>query len=470
MRAEIFASLLAGVAIASTVQAQVQTVTAGDMNAAARRARATVEQMEGAERVVLTHSTMPLQLLPNSPTPPAVSIPGAGYVYHIPSLGIPALTETDASLGISYVMGLRGDGATALPSGVSLASSWNPDILYAGGAMIGAEARAKGFNVLLAGGANLMRDPRNGRTFEYLSEDPLLSGTLVAASINGIQSNNIISTIKHVALYGQETGSKFVDMHISDAAARESDLLAFQIGIERSQPGAVMCAYNRVNGDPACASDHLLNTVLKDDWGWRGFVMSDWGTTPNLKAALNGLDQQSGEQLDSEVFFDDTLLGAAETDPAYAERLTDMNIRVLTAIYAAGLDRLPVTPGGTIDFAAHARVAEEAARQGIVLLKNDRGALPLAASARAAYCWWAAMPMAACCRAVDRAKYMAKVDRWWLCRFLPRKGHSRSSGASNIIDRRRWMRSVLARQRPMCAIGPAAISARRLPRLRQPRW
>jgi beta-glucosidase len=385
MNGKLACALMAGAAMVCGVQAQAQgheqVVTAQDMDAAARRAAATVAQMDPAERVVLTHGIMPLPLFPNSPPIPEGAIPGAGYVNGIPRLGIPALTETDASLGVSWVMGARGDGATALPSGVALASSWNPDVLYNGGVMIGAEARAKGFNVLLAGGANLMRDPRNGRTFEYLSEDPLLTGALVAASINGIQSNHIISTIKHVALNGQETGRKFVDIRISDAAARESDLLAFQIGMERSQPGSVMCAYNRVNGEQACSSNYLLNQVLKNDWGWRGFVMSDWGAVPALDAALNGLDQQSGAQLDPDVFFDDTLLAAAASDPAYAARLQDMNTRILTAIYAAGLDQHPVAPGGTIDFAAHARVSEEAARQGIVLLKNDRDILPLAASA-----------------------------------------------------------------------------------------
>ncbi len=168
--------------------AQEQTVTAEDMDAAASRAAATVAQMQPDEKVVLTYGVMPLPLGPNAAPPPEGAIPGAGYVPGIERLGVPALTETDASLGISWVMGLRDDGATALPAGVALASSWNPELLYQGGAMIGAEARAKGFNVLLAGGANLMRDPRNGRTFEYLSEDPLLTGTLVAASINGIQS------------------------------------------------------------------------------------------------------------------------------------------------------------------------------------------------------------------------------------------------------------------------------------------
>ena len=283
---------------AGATESQAQQAPPVDMKAADARAAATVRQMTADEKVVLTHGIMPLPLGGPTPPIPADAIAGAGYIAGIERLGVPALKETDASLGVSYVMGIRKDGATALPSGVAQAASWNPELMYRGGAMIGSEARAKGFNVLLAGGVNLMRDPRNGRTFEYLAEDPLLSGMLVGAAIRGIQSNNIISTIKHFALNGQETGRKYVDVKISEGAARESDLLAFQIGIEQGQPGSVMCAYNRVHGEQACANDWLLNKVLKQSWGYKGFVMSDWGAVPNLEAALKGLDQQSGEQLD----------------------------------------------------------------------------------------------------------------------------------------------------------------------------
>ncbi|UVO54922.1 glycoside hydrolase family 3 protein [Sphingomonas sp. SUN039] len=373
---------LAALVFPAMAQAQSEPSPASDMAKAEARAAATVAQMTADEKTVLTYGYMALPLGPGAKLP-ADSVLGAGYVAGIARLKIPALKETDASLGVSWVMGLRGDGgATALPSGVAMASTWNPDLLRRGGATIAGEARAKGFNVLLAGGANLMRDPRNGRTFEYLSEDPLLTGTLVGASIAGIQSANIISTIKHFALNGQETGRKFVDVKISESAARESDLLAFQIGIERGQPGSVMCAYNRVHGKQACDSDWLMNKVLKQDWRYKGFVMSDWGAVPGLGAALNGLDQQSGAQLDPKVFFAAPLAEAAKTDPAYARRRDDMNRRILTAIYANGLDTHPVAKGGSIDLAANAGVAEEVARQGIVLLRNRGDVLPLAAGAK----------------------------------------------------------------------------------------
>src|SRR6266542_3111381 len=177
----------------------------------------------------------------------------AGYIPGIDRLGIPPQWQTDAGIGVAT------QGAapqkrerTALPSGIATAATWNPDIAFKGGEMIGAEARASGFNVMLAGGVNLARDPRNGRNFEYGGEDPLLAGTIVGSEIAGIQSNHIISTNKHYALNDLETGRKGHDARIDPAAARMSDLLAFQFAIERGDPGSVMCSYNRVNGDYAC--------------------------------------------------------------------------------------------------------------------------------------------------------------------------------------------------------------------------
>ncbi|MCC7463785.1 MAG: glycoside hydrolase family 3 C-terminal domain-containing protein [Gammaproteobacteria bacterium] len=343
------------------------------------RAAATLARMTTAERNLLLHGPM---ALPLSAAPlPAGAVPGAGYIRGIERLGVPALKETDASLGVAYAMGARQDGATALPSGMAMAATWDPELLRAGGVMIGAEARAKGFNVMLAGGVNLMREPRNGRSFEYLGEDPWLAGTLAGAAVAGIQSQRVISTVKHFALNDQETGRMFIDARIGDAAARESDLLAFQLAIERGQPGAVMCAYNRINGTHACSSDYLLNQVLKRDWGYPGWVMSDWGAVHGVEDALHGLDQQSGEQIDQQVYFGQPLAEAAAGDPRYAQRVNDMNRRILRSIYTVGVDAAPpVDP--RIDFQAHAAVAERVARAGIVLLRNERGTLPLAADVK----------------------------------------------------------------------------------------
>jgi beta-glucosidase len=339
----------------------------------ALRAAKVVAAMTPAERQQLTHGVMALPM--GGFNVPDGAILGAGFVQGVKRLDIPDLTETDASLGVAYAMGLRHDGATALPSGMALASSWSPELMRAGGVMIGAEARAKGFNVMLAGGANLIRDPRGGRTFEYLSEDPLLTGLLVGAAIDGIQSNHILSTIKHFALNGQETARKAADARISDAAARESDLLAFEIGIETGHPASVMCSYNLVNGTPACANEYLLTRVLKRDWHYPGFVMSDWGAVSGWQFALAGLDQQSGSQLDKEVYFGDPLASAAARDSTVAARVKDMATRIVRGVYDVGATGQR-TAKPSIDTRANERVAQNAAEEGIVLLRNEGGLLP----------------------------------------------------------------------------------------------
>ena len=343
------------------------------------RAATTEKAMHADERTTLTIGIMALPMF-GDPLPKE-AILGAGYVAGIPRLGVPALTQTDASLGVAYVGGARKDGATALPSGMAMGATWNAPLLEAAGAMIAGEAHAKGFNVLLAGGINLVRDPRNGRNFEYLGEDPLHSGLLGGAAVAGIQSQHVISTVKHFALNGQETGRHFVDVIIDEAAARESDLLAFEIAIERGQPGAVMSSYNKVNGAQASANDWLLNGVLKRDWHYKGWVMSDWGSVDGVESALAGLDQQMGAQLDKAPFFGAPLAAKAASDPAYATRVADMNRRILRSMYAVGVDTNPpvIKP---IDLSANAAVAEAVAKEAIVLLRNNNNALPLAASAK----------------------------------------------------------------------------------------
>src|SRR5262249_32038864 len=225
--------------------------------------------------------------------------------------------------------------------------------------MIGQEARSRGFNVQLAGAINLARDPRNGRNFEYLSEDPLLSGTMAAESIKGIQQQGVISTTKHYSLNCNETNRHWLNAVIDPDAHRESDLLAFEIAIERSQPGAVMTAYNKVNGDYAGANDVLINDVLKGAWGYRGWVMADWGATPRWEYALAGLDQQCGAQLDvllwqSKAFGND--LRVAYSDGRLPkERLSDMARRILRSIFAVGIDRREIAP--ELDMNAHNEVA-----------------------------------------------------------------------------------------------------------------
>jgi len=345
------------------------------------RAEQTLKQMTQEEKIRLLHGPM-TAMLPPSKQPAGIPF-SAGHTLGVPRLGIPTLVSSDASLGVSNVMDMRkGDVATALPSGLALASSWDPAVLRAGGAMIGSEARAKGFNVLLAGGVNLVRDPRGGRSFEYLGEDPLLAGTMVGAQIKGVQSNHIISTIKHFAINDQETGRNIASVVLDEQAARESDLLAFQIGIEKGDPGSVMCAYNRVGTDFACENKFLLSDVLRRDWGFKGYVMSDWGAVHSTEAILAGLDQQSGEQLDKKRYFSDLLVTALADGRVPQAAVDRAASRVLYSVYAHGVAAHPVQPGRPIDYAANGEVALAAAEQGMVLLRNEGGLLPLAKKVR----------------------------------------------------------------------------------------
>jgi beta-glucosidase len=313
------------------------------------------------------------------------ALPGsAGYVPGIARLGIPAQFQTDAGVGVATQGGepVKRE-RTALPSGIATTATWNPALAQAGGAMIGAEARSSGFNVMLAGGVNLVREPRNGRNFEYGGEDPWLAGQMVGAQIKGIQSNAIVSTIKHYAFNGQENGRFVLDAKIGEADARTSDLLAFQFATELSDPHSVMCAYNKINGHYACENDFLLNKVLKQDWAYKGYVMSDWGADhSSAKAANAGLDQESaGDAFDKQPFFKGPLKEALAKGEVSQARLDDMARRILRSLFASGVVEKPVKIE-TIDYAAHAKVTQADAEEGIVLLKNDKGLLPLVSTAK----------------------------------------------------------------------------------------
>ncbi|USU04358.1 beta-glucosidase [Sphingomonadaceae bacterium OTU29LAMAA1] len=378
---------LAGAATMALIHtgAGAQTATSpSTVSAAEARARADtiVARMTQDEKLLLVHGLFPPMAAGKSRNE---LIPSAGHIDGIPRLGVPLVRESDASLGVAnQVEQRKGDVATALPSSLATAASFDPAVARAGGAMIGSEARDKRFNVLLAGGVNLTRDPWNGRNFEYLGEDPLLAGTLAGAHIAGVQSNRIVSTVKHLALNAQETGRMVVDARIGEAALRMSDLLAFEIAIERGQPGSVMCAYNKVNGDWACENAHLLNDVLKRDWGYPGWVMSDWGAVHStVKAANAGLDQQSGQELDKAPYFDAPLKAAVAKGNVSQRRLDDMVARYLTGLiqtgaYDAPMPAVAVTPL----YARNAEVAQRAAEAGIVLLKNQGNVLPIARTAK----------------------------------------------------------------------------------------
>ncbi|WP_267389195.1 glycoside hydrolase family 3 C-terminal domain-containing protein [Sphingomonas sp. GC_Shp_3] len=322
--------------------------------------------------------------LPGYKVDPLARYASAGFVPGVPRLGIPPQWQTDAGAGVATQNAFRDKPLerTTLPSGLAIASTWNPALAEQGGAMIGAEARASGLNVMLAGGVDLVREPRNGRNFEYAGEDPLLAGTIAGAGARGVESAHIIGQVKHYAMNDQETGRNIVNAVIDRSAARMSDLLGFEIALEKSHAGSVMCAYNKVDGDFSCENDWLLNTVLKRDWHFPGYVMSDWGATHStVKAANAGEDQETGYKRAEDFYFGPKLAAAIAAGDVPQARLDDMAGRVLRTMFAKGVIDFPVGLA-PIDFAAHAEVARKVAGEGIVLLKNRGDVLPLSAHAR----------------------------------------------------------------------------------------
>jgi beta-glucosidase len=350
-----------------------------------QRARMVVQALTQAEKLALVFDYFGSMDPHASYRPPQEARMGsAGYVPGVPRLGIPPQWITDASLGVAT----QRESAdayrerTALPSELATAATWNPLLARRGGAMIAAEARASGFNVLLGPGVDLVREVRGGRNFEYAGEDPLLAGTIAAAAIRGIQSQHVIASLKHFAVNDQETGRSVLSSDIDRGQARQSDLLAFELAIEQGDPGTVMCAYNRVNGVYACQNPWLLERVLEGDWGFVGYVMSDWGGAHSTAAAaVAGLDQESGWILDDKPYFGASLRQAVTTGRVPLTRLNDMARRILRSMYAVGLVAHPISDSpAPIDFAADEQVAAADEAQAIVLLKNTGAILPLARS------------------------------------------------------------------------------------------
>ncbi|MGA3088115.1 MAG: glycoside hydrolase family 3 C-terminal domain-containing protein [Terriglobales bacterium] len=335
------------------------------------RADLVVKQMTLDEKIQLVHGSMAML---------GKKIPGAlggdGFVPGIPRLGIPDLNLIGAGVGVTN-LGRRSRGmATALPSSLAETATWDPKLAYDFGAVIGRETRDQGFNVSLGGGNDIMREPRNGRNFEYHGEDPVLAGTIIGQELRAIQDQGVIADIKHYALNCQETDRMGVSSNLDKRSLRELDLLAFEIGIRDSGVGSVMCAYNRVNGVYSCENDYLLNEVLKKDWGFKGWVMSDWGATHStVQAALAGLDQEFFEN----KYFAAPLEKAVESGAVPLSRLDDMVHRILRTMFAFGvIDNPPVIR--PIDAEAGAAVAQRVEEQGAVLLKNAGNELPLSAS------------------------------------------------------------------------------------------
>jgi beta-glucosidase len=338
------------------------------------RAAALVAQMTTTEKVQLVHGVG----IPNAglggPYPAGVA--GAGYIPGIARLGIPGLAMADSAGGVN----VANSNATALPAPVALAASWDPTLANAYGARIATELRVLGYGEGLGGGVNLAREPRNGRTFEYMGEDPVLTGTMSAARTIGTQAQKVIATIKHYAMNDQETNRMTSNSVVDERTMRETELLAFELGVTQGLPGNVMCSYNLVNGVYACENPYLLTTVLKNEWGFKGVVQSDWTATHSTVAsALAGLDEEEPGDLSGGAsipgftltsYFNTKLADAVKAGSVPMSRLNEMVQRKLRTMIRWGVFDSPPTTGGTVDQNAGNALALQVAQQSAVLLKN----------------------------------------------------------------------------------------------------
>ncbi|RNC92731.1 MAG: beta-glucosidase [Allomuricauda sp.] len=304
-------------------------------------------------------------------------IPGAvGTIVPTPRLGIPTIFLSDGPAGLRIEPKREGEDrtyyCTAFPIATLLASSWNEDLIFQVGDAMGKEATEYGIDVILGPGANIHRHPLCGRNFEYFSEDPLLSGYMGAAIVNGIESNGVGTSVKHFVANNQETERFLNDVLISDRAMREIYLKGFEHIVERSQPWTIMSSYNKVNGTYTSESKELLTTVLRNDWGFEGLVMTDWFGGRNAPAQISAgndlLEPGTKRQWKA-------LTEAAENGELSETDIDRAVSRILTLIFKTR--KLGnYNYGNNPDLKAHAQITRQSAAEGMVLLKNEN-ALPL---------------------------------------------------------------------------------------------
>ncbi|MBU3821014.1 glycoside hydrolase family 3 C-terminal domain-containing protein [Flavobacteriaceae bacterium XHP0103] len=303
-------------------------------------------------------------------------------------LGIPKLQIADGPLGIREELeinswtplGLDDDFATYYPAGAGLSATWNTDLAYAFGNGVGEEARARNKDILLSPAINIIRTPLGGRTYEYFTEDPFLNKKMTVPFVKGIQKNNVAACVKHYAANNQETNRNIVDVQIDERTLREIYLPAYKAAVTEANAYSLMGAYNKFRGDYLCENDYMLNTVLRDEWDFKGIIVSDWAAVHStVKSLKNGLDIEMGTPKP----FDEFYLAQPLIDSAKTGKISDTEIdkhvkRILRLMY-----NLKMMEGqtnrvkGSISTEAHFKDAYNIAAESVVLLKNEQNLLPL---------------------------------------------------------------------------------------------
>jgi beta-glucosidase len=293
------------------------------------------------------------------------------YIRPIARLGIPKIKMADGPLGV------RNYGkATAFPAGIAFAASWNKSLVQNYGEAVGKEAKAKGVHIMLSPGVNIYRAPMCGRNFEYYGEDPYLASRMTVGYINGVQSQGVVATAKHFAVNNEEYDRHTVSSDVDERTLREIYLPAFRAAVEEAHVGSVMNSYNLLNGVHTSQSQYLLNDILKRDWKFDGFVMSDWSSTYDGVAAANGgldLEMPSGLHMNQ-----DTLMPAIKSGKLSVATIDDKVRRMLRVMFRFGFFDHPQLDASLPLYSPDSRtIALQAAREGIVLLKNSDNVLPL---------------------------------------------------------------------------------------------
>ena len=339
----------------------------------AAKIKALVKQLTTEEKVKMVHASS--------------SFTSGG----VERLGIPEIVTSDGPHGVRPEHGRDWnldnnslDSGTYLPTGNCLAATWNPQLGYAFGSVLGSEARFRGKNIILGPGINIIRSPLNGRNFEYQSEDPFLVSKMVVGYIKGVQDQGVSACVKHYAANNQESERFRINVHMSERALREIYLPGFKAAVEVAKVNTVMGSYNKFRGQWASQNNYLLNNILKKEWNFKGFVMSDWDAVHSTEEAYwNGLDLEMGTDLGmlpnpnyNKFYFGDKLLNLIKSGKLSEHILNDKVSRILYVMFKTGMIDGKLKTGD-YNTKAHQQTAATIAEEGIVLLKNEDNILPL---------------------------------------------------------------------------------------------